>query len=76
MTLPSIPERWCFTDGSWKENDIFSGQGWFSTLERFDGLLGVGNVRASFSPLHAEMKALLSTMDCSQLVKMISEPEE
>ena len=26
-TLPSIPGRRCFTDGSWKENDIFSGQG-------------------------------------------------
>ena len=25
VNLPSIPERWCFTDGSWKENDIFSG---------------------------------------------------
>ena len=25
--LPSIPGRWCLTDGSWKENDSFSGQG-------------------------------------------------
>ena len=24
-TLTSIPGRWCFTDGSSKENDIFSG---------------------------------------------------
>ena len=31
-TLPSIPGRWCFTDGSWKENDIFSGQSWFSRI--------------------------------------------
>ena len=31
-TLLSIPGRWCFTDGSWKENDFFSRQGWFSTL--------------------------------------------
>ena len=23
--LPSILGRWCFTDGSWKDNDIFSG---------------------------------------------------
>ena len=22
-TLPAIPGRWCFTDGSWKEGDIF-----------------------------------------------------
>ncbi|WZZ57222.1 hypothetical protein YC2023_057329 [Brassica napus] len=35
-TLPSIPRRWCFTDGSWKENEVFSGQGWLSTLEGFD----------------------------------------
>ena len=49
------------------------------------------NVRSSLSPLHAEMKALLWTMKCmrnlrlfqvtfamdySQLVKMVSEPEE
>lgn len=23
-TLPTIPGRWCFTDGSWKEHDSFS----------------------------------------------------
>ena len=83
-TLPSIPERWCFTDGSRKENDIFS-------LEGFDGLMGARNVRASLYPLHAEMEALLWAMecmrnlrqfqvtfatDCSQLVKMVSEPED
>ena len=38
--LPSIPGRWCFTDGSWKESVFYSGQGWFNTLEGFDGLLG------------------------------------
>ena len=90
-TLPSIPRRWCFTDGSWKENDSYSGQGWLSTLEGFDGLLGARNVRACLSPLHAEIEALIWAMecmrnlrqfqvtfatDCSQLVKMVSEPEE
>ena len=49
-TIPSIPGRWCFTDGSWKENDSYSGQGWLSTLEGFDGLLGARNVRACLSP--------------------------
>ena len=88
MVLPSI---WCFTDGSWKDNDIFSGQGWYSTLEVFAGLMGARNVRASLSPLHAEMEALLWAMecmknlrqfqvtfatDCSQLVKMVSTPED
>ena len=91
MTLPSISRRWCFTDGSWKESNIFSRQGWLSTLEGFDGLLGARNVRASLSPLHAEMEALLWAMvcmrnlrqfhvtfatDCSQLVKMVSTQEE
>jgi len=90
-SLPSIPGRWCFTDGSWKEGDMFSGQGWFSTLEGFESLMGARNVRASLTPLHAEMEALLWAMecmknlrqfqvtfatDCSQLVKMVSEPEE
>ena len=90
-TLPSIPGRWCFTDGSWKENDIFSGHGWLSSLEGFDELMGAKNVRASLFPLHAEMEALLWDIecmrnlrqfqvtfatDCSQLVKMVSEPEE
>ena len=51
-------------DGSWKENDIFSGQGWYSTLEGFEGLMGARNVRASLSPLHAEMEALLWAMEC------------
>ena len=83
--------RWCFTDGSWKDKDLFSGQGWFSTFPDFDGLLGARNVRACLSPLHSEMEALIWAMkcmkilrqfqvtfatDCSRLVKMVSEPEE
>ena len=64
MNLPSIPERRCFTDGSWKENEIFSGQGWLSTLEGFDGLLGARNVRACLSPLHAEIESLIWAMKC------------
>ena len=53
--------------------------------------MGARNVQTTLSPLHAEMEALLWTMecmrnlrqfkvtfatDCSQLVKMVSEPEE
>ena len=89
--LPSNPGRWCFSDGSLKENELMAGQGWYSTLEGFDSLMGARNVRASLSPMHAEMEALLWAMkcmrnlrqfqvtfatDCSQLVKMVSEPEE
>ena len=64
---------------------------WYSTLAGFDGLLGAKNVRASISPLHSEVEALIWEIecmrnlrqfqvtfatDCSQLVKMVSEPEE
>ncbi|KAG2306601.1 hypothetical protein Bca52824_026349 [Brassica carinata] len=50
QSLPAIPGRWCFSDGSWKEKDIFLGQGWYNTLEGFDGLMGARNTRASLSP--------------------------
>ena len=90
-TVPTIPGRWCYTDGSWKENDRYSGQGWYSTLEGFAGLMGARNTRVSQSPLHSEIEALIWGMKCmrnlrqltvtfatycSQLVKMVSEPEE
>ncbi|XP_056848961.1 uncharacterized protein LOC130499078 [Raphanus sativus] len=58
-SLPSIPGRWCLTDGSWKENDVFSGQRWYSTLQGFADLMGARNVRASLSPLHSEVEALI-----------------
>ena len=51
MSSLSNPGRWGFVDGSWKEKDFFSGQGWYNTLEGFDGLLGARNVRASLSLL-------------------------
>ena len=81
QVLPNIPGRWCFTDGSWKENDILCGQ----------RLMGARNTRASLTPLHSEVEDLIWEMecmknlrqyqvtfatDCSQLVKMISKPEE
>ncbi|XP_056841692.1 uncharacterized protein LOC130494885 [Raphanus sativus] len=63
-TTPTIPGRWCFTDGSWKGQDNFSGQGWYSTLEGYDGLMGARNTRATRSPLHSEMEALIWAMEC------------
>ena len=83
--------RWCCIDGSWNDKEVFSGQDWYSTLPGFDGLLGARNVRACLSPLHSEVEALIWAMECmknlrqfqvtfatdySQLVKMVSEPEE
>ena len=56
--------RWCFIDSSWKDKDASSGQGWFNTLPGFEDLLGTRNVRASLSPLHAELEALIWAMEC------------
>ncbi|XP_033132318.1 uncharacterized protein LOC117127116 [Brassica rapa] len=61
--IPVRPGRWCFSDGSWKANNIFSGQGWYSTLPGFDGLMGARNTRASLSPLHAEFESLIWAME-------------
>ena len=57
-TIPFIPGRWCFTDGSWKNQKIYLAQGWYSTLEGFDGLMGARNTRTSQSPLHSERERL------------------
>ncbi|XP_056858337.1 uncharacterized protein LOC130507670, partial [Raphanus sativus] len=62
-TLPTIPGRWCFVDGSWKDKDSFSGQGWISTLEGFQSLMGARNVRATMSPLNSEVEALIWAME-------------
>ena len=63
--------RWCFIDGSWKDKDLFSGQGWYSTLPGFDGLLGARNVRACLSPLHSEMEALIWAMECMKILRQV-----
>ena len=47
-----------------KNQEIYSGQGWYSTLEGFDGLMGVRNTRASQSPLHSEIDALIWAIEC------------
>lgn len=72
-------------------NVFFFGQGWCSTLEGFDGLMWLRNMRESLSPLHSEIEALIWIMecmrnlrqyhvtfetDCSPLVKMVSTPEK
>ena len=89
--MPSIQSRWCFTDGSWKNQKIYWGQRWYSTLEGYDGLMGARNIRASQSPLHSEIWAVIWAIECirnlsqftvtfatkfSQMVKMVLEPEE
>ena len=32
LNLPSISGSWCFTHGSWKYNELFSVQDWYSIL--------------------------------------------
>ncbi|KAG7585995.1 Reverse transcriptase zinc-binding domain [Arabidopsis thaliana x Arabidopsis arenosa] len=82
----------CFLDGSWKENDCFSGLGWFCSYpneEMHD--MGAANTRRSLTSLHTEVEALIWAMrcmigqdkrevafltDCSDLVKMVSSPHE
>ena len=71
--------------------NLLSEQGWYSTLKGFDCLMGARNTRASQSPLHSEIEALIWAIECmrnlrlftvtfatdySQLVKMVSEQEE
>lgn len=78
-------------DGSWKAQEKFSGQGWYSTLQVFEGLMGARNMRASISSLHSEIEALIWAMesmkilrqyhvtfatDCIQLVKMVYTPKK
>ncbi|KAG7564671.1 Ribonuclease H-like superfamily [Arabidopsis suecica] len=82
----------CFTDGSWKGTDTFSGTGWYCTSSNGEmPTMGAANIRRSLSPLHTEVEALLWAMkcmigadnqdvafftDCSDLVKMVSSPTE
>ena len=57
-SLPTIPGRWSFTDESLKDQDDYSGQGWYSTLESFDGLMGAKNTRASlYHPFMRKQKS-------------------
>ena len=81
-----------YVDGVCREQDIFTVQGWYCRkMDSEDVMMGAMNLRRSLSPLHAECKALIWTMkcmktlqfsdvvfvtDCSQLVKMVSSPEE
>ena len=71
--------------------EFVSVQGWYNTLPGFKGLMGARNTRASLSPLHSEVEALIwvmesmrnlrqyhvtFAMDCIQLVKMAYAPED
>lgn len=54
--LPQIPGQCSFTDGSWKKRETYSGQGRYSTLEGFYGLMEARNTRASLSPFIRKWK--------------------
>ncbi|XP_013639406.1 PREDICTED: uncharacterized protein LOC106344603 [Brassica oleracea var. oleracea] len=84
--------RVCYIDGAWREQDVSTGQGWYCRkMNSEDVMMGAMNLRRSLSPLHAECEALIWAMecmktlqfsdvvfvtDCSQLVKMVSLPDE
>ncbi|XP_056847407.1 uncharacterized protein LOC130498081 [Raphanus sativus] len=79
--------RVCYIDGAWREQDKFSGQGWFCRMNgSAEKMMGAMSLRRSLSALHAECEALIWAMkcmkilnfsdvvfatDCSQLVKMV-----
>ena len=89
--VPHIPGTWYFYGWLLENQEVYSGQGWYNTLDCFDDLMGARNTKASQSPLYSEIEALIWAMecmrnlrqfpvtfetDCSQLVKMVSEPDE
>jgi len=82
--------KWCYIDGFWIENDLFTGQGWFCRKQgASEFMMGTMNICISLSPLHVECETLIWAMecmktlqnsevvfatDCSQLLKMVSTP--
>ncbi|CAA7027491.1 unnamed protein product [Microthlaspi erraticum] len=82
----------CQVDGSWKATEPRAGLGWYNyNTNTGEKLLGTCNLRRGLSPLQAEVEALLWAMqcmlrqgkqvimfetDCSDVVKMVSSPEE
>ncbi|CAA7028528.1 unnamed protein product [Microthlaspi erraticum] len=79
-------------DGAWKESENRAGLGWYYFNTNTPGkLMGGCNLRRGISPLQAELEALIWAMqcmlrtgklrmvfqtDCSDVVKMVSKPEE
>ncbi|CAA7018268.1 unnamed protein product [Microthlaspi erraticum] len=82
----------CQVDGAWKETDCRAGLGWFYfNTETRSKLMGTRNLRRGISSLQTELEALIWVMqcmlrhnkltivfetDCSDLMKMVSTPEE
>lgn len=87
ITLPSILDRWCFTDASWKDQENLSGQGCYSTLKVLSYWWKKETLEIAFHKVEAliwAMKCMKNlhqfqvtfATDSSQLVKMVSELEE
>lgn len=84
--------NYCYVDGSWKENAIYTEQRWFCKKEGVtENMMGAMNIIRSLSPLHAEREAMIWVIECmktlhisevvfatycSPLVKMVSTPTE
>ncbi|CAA7018881.1 unnamed protein product [Microthlaspi erraticum] len=88
----SVKGEICQIDGSWKATDPRAGLGWYNfNTETGEKLMGTCNLRRGISPLQAKLEALVWAMqcmlrqkkltivfqtDCSDVVKMVSKPEE
>lgn len=60
--------RICYIYGSWKEEDIFTRQGWFYRQNSStDVILGVMNLRRGLLPLHVECESLIQAMKCMKI---------
>lgn len=76
----AIPDRCCFSDGSWKNQDAFSGQIWYNTLKCVISLMGTTNTKANQSLIeytkNLRLFKIIFVTNCPQLVKIISDSEE
>lgn len=68
--LPLENTRICYIDESWKEEDIFTEQGWFCRKNgSTDIMMGAMNLRRSLSPLHTDCEALIWVMKCMKTLQ-------
>ena len=50
--------------GAWREQDSFTGQGWYCRARDSDDvMMGAMNLRRILSPLHAECETLIWAME-------------
>lgn len=65
-------EKECFIDRSRNDKNVFSGQGWYITVEDFEGLMETKNAKQSLSPLHAKLEAFIWVLECKKIFRQFS----